>query len=144
LIAAKPQAVIDIAEANREMPLVESAGGFEDLAPRQHAGSGHRAYRPDLPVGAMRLPAPRPAGEEVAGGAAEPEHDACMLNRVVRKPQRSSNRPDIGPDGKSHHFGEPRFTYDLDIIVQEAQHLAGGRRSGAVVDRRPIEGTLVA
>ena len=92
----------------------------------------------------MRLPAPRPAREKVAGGAAEPEHDACMLNRVVRKPQRSSNRPDIGPDGKSHHFGKPCFTYDLDIIVQEAQHLAGGRRGGAVVDRRPIEGTLVA
>lgn len=63
-----------------------------------------------------------------------------MLDRAVAVQQLGAHAADVRPHGFADHLPEPSAIEDLDVVVQEEQHLAGRGLHAGVVDGRKIEG----
>src|SRR3546814_7095192 len=71
----------------------------------------------------------------VTGNAAVSQHDAAMLDGVVRVVEHCADDPDLRPQGMAHHFRQPVRGDHLDVVVQQADDLTAGTTGAEVVDR---------
>src|SRR3546814_1798742 len=75
----------------------------------------------------------------VTGNAADSQHDAAMLDGVVRVVEHCADDPDLRPQGMAHHFRQPVRGDHLDVVVQQADDLTAGTTGAEVVDRGVVE-----
>ena len=72
----------------------------------------------------------------VAGDAAEPDHDAAMLDAPVGIEQLRADAADVRPHRERDHFAEPVLVRHLDVVVDEAEDAAGRFARRRVVQAR--------
>src|SRR5256714_13867559 len=77
--------------------------------------------------------------KRVTGHAAEPEHDAAMLQRPVRIPETRADCADFSACRVADHFRQPAGIVDLSVVVQKNQDIAARFCRRAVVQPTVIE-----
>ena len=109
---------------------------------RQRAGDRGDLTGGDRHVQVARLTSVQP-GEGMARRAPEPDHHAAMLQTAIGVDEA---RPDGGnsrPHGLCREDVDAARLACLNVVVEEDQHLARGHLGGRIVERRPIERSIV-
>ena len=75
----------------------------------------------------------------VAGDAAEPDHDAGVLDAPVGIEQLRADAAGLRAHRQRDHFGEPFAVRHLDVVVDEAEDRAGRLARRRIVQAREIE-----
>ena len=133
-------AQVDVIERDWQVLLVEPAHLEEAVLPDDEAGRGHGAVvLHEAKAVLLPLVAPREFLERVAGHAAQAEDDPCVLHRVQGIVEHRAHRADPRADRVAHHLREPVAVDRLDVIVEQADHVAVGLSHRKVVDRRIVE-----
>ena len=134
------QAVVHVVVGNGELFLVQTAKCTVERGFRHQAGTGHGhvILRRDQAVhiadgrAGVTLVA-------VARAAVDAHEYARVLDRVVRVVELRAHRAHIGPLAVAQQLAQKVRRQNLDIIVQQQQVLALGKRRAKVVDSREIE-----
>src|SRR3546814_3194771 len=72
--------------------------------------------------------------------ATDSQHNAPVLDGVVRVVKHRADHPDLGAQRMAHHFRQPTRGDHLDVVVQQADDLTTGVAGAKIVDRRVVEG----
>src|SRR5438067_458668 len=137
---SQAQAKIDVVEGHAKIDFVESFQLFEHRFAHGHARSGHRGtvLLEHRAVKISGMP-PRNVRKRVTRHAAEPEHDAAMLQRPVRVPETRPDRADFRSRRVADHLRQPAGIVDLSVVVQKNQDVAARFCRRAVVQPTVIK-----
>ena len=114
----KAQTEIDIVKGDAEIYFVEPAELLENRFAQNHARARHgRAILLEHSAIEVAGMPPWNVRKRMAGHAAEPEHDAAMLQRAVGIPEPRPHRTDLRGQSVANHFSEPAGLVDLGVVV---------------------------
>ena len=141
---ANLEAEIHVVERHRQRVLVQAADLLVDRLADHEAGGGDGGIVLHQP-GAIE-PALGPAGkipEGVSGHSADAENDAGVLDRVVGVIEHGPDAANLRPQGMAGHFFQPIRRDDLEVVVEQGDHVARRLLHREIVNRGIVERRVV-
>ena len=113
------EAQVDVVESHGEL-FREAADAVEQFRADHHAGRSHGGIilGSDRPVEVAVLDLVE-TDKGVAGDAAEPDHNTCVLDRVVLVKEPASDNSHVWSLGVSHHLPHRVRIDELHIVVHQ-------------------------